>query len=234
MEDTLDVDGSEMTTARPLSQKKPKQVKKQRLIIVNESEINTNKGTGAGGSKTNHNGIAFENKTDNEFRLISDGFVRKNIAGKEKMKYGYYLEKIDAKQTIHFVKQNGLKYYMAQFHQKKLFREVDEAYIITDNVTQHITVKILEKKNQNGSGSVEDKLLHGHYFKFVEYPSCLGENFKVEYAFCISTFLKKQYISSHKKWEIYRESNEKYNIPVFYGDDENYFETLNTWLNSSL
>jgi hypothetical protein len=54
-----------------------------------------NKGTGAGGSTTNHNGIAFENKTDNEIRLISNGFVRKNITGKEKTKYGYYLEKID-------------------------------------------------------------------------------------------------------------------------------------------
>jgi len=97
-----------------------------------------NKGTGAGGSTTNHNGIAFENKTDNETRLISNGFVRKNITGKEKTKYGYYLEKIDAKYTIHFVKQNGLIYYMSLFHQKELFREVDEAYIIIDNITRNI------------------------------------------------------------------------------------------------
>ena len=42
-----------------------------------------NKGTGAGGSNTNHNGIAFEKKTDNEIRLLSNGFIRKNIPGKE-------------------------------------------------------------------------------------------------------------------------------------------------------
>ena len=195
------------------------------------SEIH-NKGTGAGGSTTNHNGIAFENKTDNETRLISNGFVRKNITGKEKTKYGYYLEKIDAKHTIHFVKQNGLKYYMFHFHQKELFREVDEAYIFIDNITHTITVKILEKKNQNGNGSVEDKLLHGHYFKFIEYPGCLGENFKVEYAFCISSFLKNQYISDHKKWKINRESNEKNNIPVMFGDDEDYYSKLDEWINS--
>lgn len=191
-----------------------------------------NKGTGAGGSNTNHNGIAFEKKTDNEPRLLSNGFIRKNIPGKEKTKYGYYLEKVDSMHTIHFVKQNGLKYYMFHFHQKELFREVDEAYIFIDNITHNITVKILEKKNQNGSGSVEDKLLHGHYFKFVEYPGCLGENFKVEYAFGVSSFLKNQYISDHKKWKINRESNEKNNIPVLFGDDDDYYSKLDDWINS--
>jgi len=191
-----------------------------------------NKGTGAGGSSTNHNGIAFENKTDNEIRLISTGFVRKNITGKEKTKYGYYLEKNDSSRTIHFVKQNGLKYYMVHFHQKELFREVDEAYIFIDNITHNITVKILEKKNQNGFGSVEDKLCLGYHFKFVEYPSCLGDNFQIEYAFCISSFLKKLYNSEHKKWKILKESNEKNNIPVLFGDDEDYFAKLDEWINS--
>jgi hypothetical protein len=191
-----------------------------------------NKGTGAGGSTTNHNGIAFENKTDNEPRLLSSGFVHKNIKGKEKTKYGYYLEKIDEKHTIHFVKQNGLKYYMYHFYQKQLFREVDEAYIVMDNVTRNITVKILEKKNQNGGGSVEDKLCLGHYFKFVEYPSCLGDSFKIEYAFCISTFLKNIYNSDHKKWKIIKTSNEVNNSPVLFGDDEDYYSKLDEWINS--
>ena len=135
-----------------------------------EPKESHNKGTGAGGSNTNHNGIAFENKTDNEIRLIADGYVRKNITGKEKTKYGYYLEKIGDNNTTHFLKQNGLIHYMSVFHQKELFREVDEAYVIIDNITHDITVKILEKKNQTGNGSVEDKLCLGHYFKFVEYP----------------------------------------------------------------
>jgi hypothetical protein len=193
-----------------------------------------NKGNGAGGSSTNHNGIAFENKTDNETRLLINGFVRKNIPGKEKTKYGYYLEKNDAcaKRTIHFVKQNGLKYYMSQFHQKELFREVDEAYIFIDNITGNITVKILEKKNQNGGGSVEDKLCLGHYFKFVEYSSCLGEKFQVEYAFCVSTFLKNLYNSDHIKWKIVKKENEKNNIPVLFGDDDDYYSKLDKWINS--
>lgn len=193
------------------------------------SEIQ-NKGTGAGGSNTNLNGIAFEKKTDNESRLISSGFVRKNIPGKEKTKYGYYLEKMNEKQTIHFVTQNGLKYYMVHFHQKELCREVDEAYIFIDNITRQIKLKILEKKNQNGGGSVEDKLFLGHHFKFVEYPGCVGENFKVEYAFCISTFLQNIYTSDHIKWKIIRKENEKNNIPVLFGDEEDYYTKLDEWL----
>jgi len=191
-----------------------------------------NKGTGAGGSSTNDNGIAFENKTDNEHRLLTNGFVRKNIPGKEKTKFGYYLEKVDETKTIHYVTQNGLKFYMAHFHQKELFREVDDAYIIRYNITGDIIVKILEKKNQNGGGSVEDKLCLGHHFKFVEYPSCLGDKFQVEYAFCISTFLKKKYNSDHKKWKIIKESNEKNNIPVLFGDDADYYSKLDEWINS--
>ena len=193
-----------------------------------------NKGTGAGGSATNHNGLAFENKTDNESRLLAGGFVRKNIPGKEKTKYGYYLENSNETHTYHFVKQNGLKYYMSHFHQKELIREVDEAYVIIDNITGSITVKVLEKKHQNGSGSVEDKLLHGQHFKFEEYPSCLGDQFQVEYAFCISTFLKKQYISKGKKWEILRKVNEKHSIPVLFGDDDDYFVKLDEWVNDVL
>ena len=196
-----------------------------------EPKESHNKGTGAGGSNTNHNGIVFENKTDNEIRLIADGYVRKNITGKEKTKYGYYLEKIGDNNTIHFLKQNGLIHYMSVFHQKELFREVDEAYVIIDNNTHDITVKILEKKNQTGNGSVEDKLCLGHYFKFIEYPGCLGE-FKVEYAFCISTFLKNKYNSEHKKWKIIKESNKKDDIPVLFGDDEDYYSTLDEWINS--
>lgn len=190
-----------------------------------------NKGTGAGGSNTNLSGIAFENKTDNENRLLFDGFVRKTIPGKEKTKYGYYLEKIyNNNQTIHFVKQNGLKFYMSYFHQKELFREVDEAYIFIDNSSSTITLKVLEKKNQNGGGSVEDKLCLGHHFQNIEYPSCLGENFKVKYAFCISTFLKNLYLSEHIKWKIIRTQNEKNKISVLFGDADDYFIKLDNWI----
>ena len=198
-------------------------------------EINTdiiNKGTGAGGANTNKNGKSFEEKTNNESRLLSNGFVRKNIPKKEKTKYGYYLEKVDGNKTIHFVSQSGLKYYMEHFHNIKMCRKPDGAYIITDNITNNINVKILEKKTQKDDGSVEDKLLLGSYFKFVEYPSCLGEKFKVEYAFCLASYFKKIYNSEKLKWKIVKKDNEKNNIPVLFGDDHDYYDKLDEWINA--
>ena len=189
-----------------------------------------NRGTGAGGSKTNENGIAFENKTDNYNRLIKFGFEKHIIEGSEKLKYGYYLEKTINNFKITYLCQNGLKYYMKKYYNKTLIREVDEAYILVDNLTNKKYIKILEKKNQNRSGSVEDKLCLGYYFKFIEYPGCLDSDFNIDYAFCISKYLQDVYTSDHQKWKIIRESNTKHKINVFFGDDEDYFAKLDKWI----
>ena len=186
-----------------------------------------NKGTGAGGANTTINGTSFEVKTDNEQRLKDKGFVQKLFkSGK-----GYYLEKDEESRVIHFVKQRALNKYMKEFYEKKVYRNPDEAYIFTDKNTERIDVKILEKKTQNKNGSVDDKLCLGHHFKFIEYPYYLGENFTVDYAFAISDFLKNKYISDRPKWKLIRNTNDKNNIPVFFGDEESYFTKLDTWLN---
>ena len=72
----------------------------------------------------------------------------------------------------------------------------------------------------------------GYHFKFVEYPACLGENFQVEYAFCIATFLQKLYNSDQIKWKIIRKENEKNNIPVLFGNDADYYTKLDEWISS--
>jgi hypothetical protein len=191
-----------------------------------------NRGTGAGGANTNVSGNSFEDKTSNELRLLADGYTKKLIPGKEKTKYGYYLEKVEGEKTIQFVTQNGLKCYMEHFHKKEICREVDEAYIITMSGSTNSVVKILEKKNQTSGGSVEDKLMLGHHFKFVEYPGSLGDGFTVDYAFCLAQFLKNLYLSNNQKWNIIRKDNEKNAIPVFFGDDPDYFSKLDQWINS--
>jgi hypothetical protein len=192
-------------------------------------ELLVNKGTGAGGANTTHNGLAFERKVANEDRLLSSGFVHKYIGKKHKNKYSYYLEKITAKQTIHFVKQNGLVEYMLCFHKKIVDRHPDAAYIFIDNITGDITVKILEIKNQNRSGSVEDKLCLGSHF-IEEYSSYFNHEFKVEYAFCVSSFLKTRY-NSDRRWSHIRPIMIKHNISVLFGGDDDYFSKLDEWLN---
>lgn len=195
-------------------------------------ELLVNRGTGAGGANTTLSGNSFEDKTSNEPRLLSSGYVKKLIPGKEKTKYGYYLEKVEGERTIQYVTQNGLKLYMNHFHKKDICREVDEAYIIITNHSSNIMVKILEKKNQNGGGSVEDKLMLGHHFKFVEYPGSLGNGFTVDYAYCLAPFLKNLYNSDGLKWSIIRKNNEKNAIQVLFGDDPDYFSKLDQWISS--
>jgi hypothetical protein len=185
-----------------------------------------NRGTGAGGANTNVSGKGFEEKTNNARRLLANGFVRKSIGKK-----GYYLEKIlTPTNTIVYLTQTGMKAYFSHFFNKKLFRCPDEAYLFRNN--DKYILKVLEKKAQNVSGSVIDKLQIGHYMQY-EYRTCLGENFEFQYAFCLSAFLKSEYMSDTHRFQILREYNQKEKVEVLFGDDENYFELLDKWINNS-
>ena len=68
--------------------------------------IKINKGTGAGGANTNYFGKKFEDKTNNEFRLLENGYIKHNYIKKTKNSYGYYLSKTFEDKTIVFVLQN--------------------------------------------------------------------------------------------------------------------------------
>jgi hypothetical protein len=188
-----------------------------------------NRGTGAGGANTNLNGKTFEKKTENESRLLSNGFVRKQVPGKKGIN-NFYLEKVESptKSTV-YLTQGGLKTYFKHFFNKDMCRSPDEAYLFRNGDTY--TLKVLEKKNQNTAGSVDTKLLAGKGF-IDEYEYLLGDTFKVHYAFCISEFLKKDYVADTPKSKALRHINQKYGITVLFGDDENYYETLDAWINN--
>jgi len=92
---------------------------------------------------------------------------------------------------------------------------------------------ILEKKEQRVEGSVETKLWSGPSLK-REYELVLGSEFEVHYGFCISSFLKEKMVSNDKKYTILNTILNESNIAVLYGDDDNYFETFDTWFNNCL
>jgi len=189
-----------------------------------------NRGTGAGGANTNVNGKSFEEKTSNEQRLLSTGFIKKTIPGSDRAKYGYYLVKeMSPTESITYLTQTGLKAYFEYFFKKEMCRQPDEAYLFRRGTTY--TLKVLEKKNQNTAGSVDTKLLAGPGF-IEEYQILLGEMFTVRYAFCISAFLKKDYVSDTTKYKTLRTINERHGIKVLFGDDVDYYETLDAWINS--
>ena len=202
---------------------KPMQQEAETNISIN---VIINKGTGAGGANTNISGKTFEHKTDNEDRLIYKGFER--IVMDKKSKTSYYLyKKLGEDSDIVYCTQGGLKAYILKKFGKEICRHPDEAYLIRKG--DKYTLKILEKKNQNGEGSVDTKLGCGSYF-IEEYRECLGEGFEVEYAFCISNYLKENYLSSKLKWKTMRTILEKNNINVLFGEDEDYYEKLDAWI----
>ena len=104
-----------------------------------------NKGTGAGGANTNYYGKQFEEKTNNETRLLEKGFIKYSFTKNPKKQSDYYLSKTVDDKTIVFVLQNGLKMYMKNKYNIQLFRCPDEAYII-EYAGGRKVIKILEKK----------------------------------------------------------------------------------------
>ena len=194
------------------------------------SELLQNQGTGAGGSNTNILGKRFEELTNNETRLLNNGFVKITI---NKSKYGFYLLKQFDGYDIIYVSQNGLKVYMQQFYGIELFRCPDEAYLIAfHDPDERPILKILEKKEQSVEGSVETKLWSGPALKH-EYEIVLDDTMIVHYAFCVSAFLKNKFESiTDKKYGTLKQILTEEKIPVFYGEDANYFDKLDEWINA--
>lgn len=70
----------------------------KKMSKLNTSEDNTikiivNKGTGAGGSDTNYYGKKFEEKTNNEQRLLEMGYNKNSFTKNPKKTHDYYLSK---------------------------------------------------------------------------------------------------------------------------------------------
>ena len=206
--------------------------KKRPTVGVLPSTEIVNQGTGAGGANTNKMGKSFEEKTENESRLLAQGFVKHFIMEKNKGKFNYYLEKRESptSSTI-YLTQGGLKLYFKNQFDVDMHRCPDEAYLIQNE--NHYTLKILEKKCQNVPGSVDTKLLAGNGF-IRDYKKCLksvaDKTFTVIYAFCISDFLKQDYVANTQKSNNLREILEEDNIAVLFGDDDDYYEQLDKWI----
>jgi hypothetical protein len=128
------------------------------------------------------------------------------------------------KNTIIFVLQTGLKKYLKYKYNIEIFRCPDEAYIIEYNNGEKI-IKILEKKEQNVSGSVETKLWACPSLK-REYELVLGNEFVVDYCLCVNLYLQNLLLSNNKKYVILNKILYENKINILFGDADNYFETL--------
>jgi len=111
----------------------------------------------------------------------------------------------------------------------EMFRCPDEAYIITYKRRKYISIKIIEKKAQNVDGSVETKLWAGNSLK-REYMIKLGDMFKVDYAYTLSSYLENKMKSGEEKYTILNKILNEDNINVFYGDSDDYIANINNWV----
>ena len=189
-----------------------------------------NKGTGAGGANTNMNGLAYENKTSIETVLIKNNY-KKYIFNKTKCGY-YYKCDLSDKITVMYFTQSGLKNYFKKKYNIEIHRNPDEAFLIKND--GNYILKILEKKNQNTEGSVEDKLKTG-CFNRREYELMIGDiidncPIKIEYAFSISKFLQDKFTSTINKYIIMKKIMDEDNIKIFYGNDSDYFDKIIKWI----
>jgi len=202
------------------------------VAVVNKttSLFTTSTPNTPGGASTNFYGKAFEYKTSIFHKIHSSHIQNNPIREGYKGTDGHYIIEKTKEKKVTYVSQNGLKKYMKSFYNIDLFRFPDEAYIIETANGRRI-IKILEKKEQRREGSVETKLWSGPSLK-REFEIMLKDvGFEVEYAFCLSSFLKEKMLSNKPKYTILKQILDENGIPVFFGDDDDYFDVLLHWIN---
>lgn len=137
--------------------------------------------THGGGAQTNANGLSFEQTTSLNAALEKEGYT---ISGCEVYLNGTKVGLSVPKYALYsqFLEKNGIDYSI--INSKKWLP--DEAFINLSNKT----VYIIEKKFQNSSGSVDEKL-GGCEFKKQEYIKlCQPLGYNVEYIYIFNDWFK--------------------------------------------
>ena len=201
-----------MYSEQPTKPKKFKINKKLKIvnpptIKIKESVIK-NKGTGAGGSKTNKNGLSYEEITDLNDKIT----IVKECKTSNKIKF-YDGERIfiKTKQANLFkCMKDKINTNIKKAHGCK---NPDECYIDEENKN----IFIIEKKFQQCSGSVCEKIQTPD-FKLWQYSRTFPD-YTIIYIYCLSDWFKK-----NCKAEL--EYLDFKNIPYFWGSSETYKDDI--------
>ena len=168
----------------------------------------TNRGSGAGGSNTNKNGIPYEELTDLDDRItilntsnfsstiVFDNNKNPFIKTKQSNLFKCMKDYIDT--TI--VKAHGCK-------------NPDECYIDQEQKNMFI----IEKKFQQGSGSVCEKIQTPD-FKLWQYKRTFP-NYNIIYIYCLSEWFKTN-CQAELEYLVYKK------IPFFWGNSKTYKDDI--------
>lgn len=151
------------------------------------------KNTYGGGANTNQTGLAFEKETSLNDALIEIGYhikdnevydIHDNFIGLSVSKYDFYKKFLE----IDYIgpdKDKLIKVNYKQYNSKRWLP--DEAFV--NNLNK--TVYIIEKKYQEQSGSIDEKLPNCH-FKKLEYEKlCNPKGYNVEFIYVLSDWFKQ-------------------------------------------
>jgi hypothetical protein len=184
-----------------------------------KNNVKKNRGTGAGGKNTNKNGLTFEKKIS----VISEIDIH---SSSEPGKYFEFTFKNDKDENYKYIaaSQNGFFKYMNE--KKEINNDIKPAHgckkpdecIIDENAK---TIYIIEKKFQQVSGSVCEKIQTVH-FKKTHYQKRIP-NYKIHYIYCLSKWFEK---NCETELEYLKENN----IPVFIDNKDNVGEDVKKFI----
>lgn len=174
-----------------------------------------NRGTGAGGSNTNKNGLSYEDKTDlsTHYKIISEKNGIKTVKFNEYNRIFIFPKKKD---LIKYMTISGnIDTNVIPGHGCK---RPDESFICEERKT----VFIIEKKFQQTPGSVCEKIQTAP-FKLNQYKKMFPE-YNIYYIYCLSDWFKSNCIA---ELEYLKDEG----IPVFWGNSDKYKEEIIDYIN---
>lgn len=179
---------------------------------LNSLKTKVDRNIGAGGYKTNKNGLIYEELTElnSEYKILSSDKHSKNICFSSSNK------------ILKTTKQSNLFKCMIDNMDKKInkahgCKNPDECFIDERNKR----IFILEKKFQQVSGSVCEKIQTPD-FKVWQYTRTFPK-YKIVYMYCLSKWFK-----IHCKAELEYLKFKK--IPVFWGCSKNYKKEISNFI----
>lgn len=193
-------------------------------------DIKINKGTGAGGVLTNTHGLNFEEKTYLKEWIAGKGFVVQGVLKSTKRSKLY--EVYDGqKKLIGYYGQQSMLYnalkivigatFTDQYLKDKMSKKINpDAFIIN---VQTKTLHVFEKKWQQSSGSVDEKVQTAP-FKVKMFEELLEPwNFKVTYQYILSNYFARSEYRNVK--EYYKKHFA--NIKTWVADEDGKISSLN-------
>lgn len=196
----------------------------QRDKVLQKKTHRTNKGTGAGGSNTNKNGLSYEKITDLDDRIIT---IMENKTSSSKIEFNNCNKTFKIKFNNYdktFIKTEKADFFKCMKHYENTSitrahgcKHPDECYIDEDLKN----IFIIEKKFQQCSGSVCEKT-QAASFKRWHYSETFPD-FNIVYIFCLSDWFKHNCIAE-LKYLSYQ------NIPYFWGSSKTYKDDIITFM----